>query len=169
MKKPRADPVLLNLPPAQQTHLIDWLLQGLSYAQAQQKMAQEFNVHVSLKAFSRYYHAICLPILQDHRKMLAHTTRLLAADQEVSSDQMHTVALDALQQRVMGLALSSETPANQLTAVFRCLFMAQDRQLRQKTFDLKCRNLALLSPAPVTDNHDPTLNPNPNPIGSNSK
>ncbi len=62
MRKPRSDSRLLNLPHHQQDALAAWLLdEGLSYADAKEKLHMDFNVQTSEAALGSFWERVCAP------------------------------------------------------------------------------------------------------------
>ena len=61
-RKPRSDSKLLNLPQHQQDALADWLLDGMSYADARERLHMDFNVQSSEAALGGFYQHVCAPL-----------------------------------------------------------------------------------------------------------
>src|SRR5512141_821551 len=143
-RKPRSDARLLNLPHAQQSQLADWLLQGMAYTQAQARLAKDFHVQVSCMALSRFYKAVCLPLLRQRRHTLGQATQKLATEITQTPFPFLTVALDALQQKICELALGPTAPLKpaELSSLFRSLLKVKDQQLNEQRLDLQRQKLA---------------------------
>lgn len=62
MKKPRSDSKLLNLPEAQRDALADWLLEGISYVDAKERLHMDYCVETSTAALGGFYQHYCAPL-----------------------------------------------------------------------------------------------------------
>jgi len=127
-RKPRSDAKLLNLPESQREQLVDWLIDGMSYQEAQKKVAADFGVEVrSLNRFSEFWNAVCLPHILELGKQRLDAAK---AQADIALDGAHYFDLatfDFVRQRAYHLASS---PASTIEDISRALnLIVQIRKL----------------------------------------
>jgi len=136
-RKHRSDAKLLNLPTDQREQLVDWLLDGMSYKEAQKQVASDFGIEIrSLNRFSEFWDAFCVPRILEQRAQRLTNTRACAAAALEDARCFDLATFDAVRQRAYLLACS---PASSIDDITRAL----DLVLRIRKLEYAERKLAL--------------------------
>ena len=138
MKKPRSDAKLLTLPEEQQARLVEWLLGGMPYHEAQVLVEKEFGVQVrSLAPFAQFWSEVCQPHLLERRRRAVSTSDERAEEAKKSPGQFDAATLDAIKQKAYELAESPAANPKDVKAILMLVLKARDQdfQERQLSFD----------------------------------
>ncbi len=144
MSKPRSDAKLLNLPEEQQARLADWLLSGMSYHDARERVIKEFGVTVSLDAYRGFWSAVCSDALIARRRRAVNTADEVALEAERNPGRFDQATIDALKQKAFELSISPGAKPKDVKSLFSLVLKAKDQEqsekelaLAEKTFRLK--------------------------------
>jgi len=136
-RKFRSDAKLLNLPADQRDELVEWLLDGMSYKEAQQNVASTFGIEIrSLNRFSEFWDAFCVPRILERREQCLTNTRIHAAAAIEAAPCFDLATFDAIRHRAYLLA---SAPASSIDDITRAL----DLILRIRKLEYAERKLAL--------------------------
>ena len=144
MKKPRSDNKLLNLPEEQQAQLADWLLSGIPYHEAKKLVEKEFNVCVSLSAFSGFWSAVCADELLRRRRRAVNCANDVAMEAEKNPARFDAATVEALRQKAFELAISPGANPKDVKAIFALVLKARDQDLDQEQLKLDREKFELL-------------------------
>ncbi len=140
MRKTRSDSKLLNLPEEQQAQLADWLLGGLPYHAARQRLSAAppdgFGVSVSLSALSEFWQAVCAPALIARRKRAVSTAHEIAEEAARSPGRFDQATVDAIKQRAFELAIAPHSDPEDVRALFSLILKAREQDISQANLEL---------------------------------
>lgn len=137
MAKPRSDAKLLNLPEEQQAQLAEWLLAGMPYHVARQRVAEEFGVTVGIGTFTSFWEEVCAPALLRRRTSAVSMANEVAAAAAQSPGQFDAATIDAIRQRAFELAISPHSAAKDVKALFVLLQKGRDQDLKAEQLQLQ--------------------------------
>jgi predicted O-linked N-acetylglucosamine transferase (SPINDLY family) len=133
MKKPKSK-LETKLSEEQQAKLADWLLDGMQYHQAQEVVAKEFGVRVSLRAFTPFWDLYCAPSLVQRRNRAVSTSEEIAAEAAKRPGQFDKATIDALKQKSFELAIKPNADPKEVKALFSLVLKAGDQSLEWAKF-----------------------------------
>lgn len=97
MKKPRSDSKLLNLPPEKMAWLADQLLGGLPQHKVLALLEKEHHVKSSNAALSRFFDAVCVPIMLERRHLAVAQSRAVLDDAKKHPGQFSQATVESLE------------------------------------------------------------------------
>lgn len=144
MRKPRSDSKLLSLSEEKQAQLVEWLLAGMPYHEAQKLVEKEFGIRCSLSAFSGFYSVCCQQHLLRRRDQAVSTANEVAAMAEKNPGQFDTATIDAIRQKAFELAISPAASAKDVKALFSLITKTRDQELKAQQIELERRRVEML-------------------------
>lgn len=130
MHKIPSNAKLLTLPEEQQAQLAAWLLAGMTYPEARQRMAAEYGVRVENdRPFTDFWQKVCVPELHKRREQAMHTAREIVRKAAGKPNQFGSAALELLQQKIFELATTLNTDTKEVKNVFSMVLQTQKHEL----------------------------------------
>lgn len=136
MRKTRSDAKLLNLPEEQQAQIVQWLLAGASYLQAQQLIKKEFGLGVSLSSLSYFHSQAVQPHLLRRRSAAVAVAEEIATEAESNPGRFDQATIDALKQKAFELAIAPNADPGDVKSLFMLLQKARDHELKERQVGL---------------------------------
>lgn len=134
MKKKRSDSKLFNLPENQQAELADWLLSGMPYHKARERIAlpppDGFGFVVSsLSPFTPFWEEVCVPALLARRRKAAATANEFAEETKKTFGEFDSATVEALKQKAFELAISPQADPRDVKALYMLVLKSRDQAL----------------------------------------
>jgi hypothetical protein len=142
MSKPRSDAKLLNLPEEQQARLAEWLLSGMSYHDARERVIKDFEVTVSLAAFGGFWSAVCSDALLAKRRRAVNIANEVAQEAGKHPGRFDQATIDALKQKAFELSISPLANPKDVKSLFSLVLKARDQDLNERKIVLLEKKLA---------------------------
>lgn len=141
-RKPNANAKLRNLPPEQKTALTDWLVdEGISYADARERIAEQFGVTTSLGAISDFWQKECFSLR--FRKARSVADQIVSVMRE-GDNGFDEATLNAIGQRAFNLATAQDAEVDDLVQLVKVIGDSKKLQLQVDKLEVEKRKLALL-------------------------
>ncbi|MHC1762911.1 MAG: hypothetical protein AB9869_01205 [Verrucomicrobiia bacterium] len=131
MRKPRSDSKLMTLREEHQAKLADWLLSGMSYADARELVEKEFGVRVPLGSFTSFWDQVCVPHYLRRRSQAVETADALAEAATAQAGRFDQATIDALKQRAFELAISPHANPKDVKSLFMLVLKSRDQEIDQ--------------------------------------
>jgi hypothetical protein len=144
MRKPNSTSKLMSLSEEQQSQVVDWMLDGMPYHKIQALVEKEFNVKVSMGAFSAFWQDCCGPAL------IARRARAMGMANEVTEaasrepGRFDAATVDALRQRAFEMAIAPGADPKDVKALYMLVLKAGDQDLKREQLQLDERKIKLL-------------------------
>jgi hypothetical protein len=120
----------------QQAELAEWLLTGMPYHRAQERVAKDFGLSVSVSAFTPFWERVCVPQLICRRSQQRVAAEVRAGEAEKNPAKFAEATLDALQERAMQLANSPQSDPKEVKAIYALILKARDQELTTQQMQL---------------------------------
>jgi hypothetical protein len=143
-RKPRADSKLRTLPPDQRTALTDWLVEeGISYAEARERLAARYGVKTSLGAISDYWQTECFSLR--YRAARSAADRIVETMREGDgATAFDEATLHAVGQRAFELAVARDADISGLTTLIKVIGDSAKLQIARERLEIDKRKVAVL-------------------------
>ena len=138
-RKFRSDAKLLNLREIDRDQLADWLIGGMSYKEARDRVSSNFRIWVSsLTHFSEFWALVCVPRMIAQRQLLLSDAKSQASSVHGQPDDhlFDVATADSLRQRAFQLARSSGSTSDDLR-------FALEIHLRLRNADIQDSKLSI--------------------------
>jgi len=133
-RKPNSNAKLRNLPPEQKTALTDWLVdEGISYAEAKDRLKEEFGISTSTGALSNFWDKECFTLKFRRARTVAEE---LVGVMRESDDSFDEATLKAIGQRAFNLAVAQDADVDDLAALTKIMGDSARLKLAQKKLEL---------------------------------
>lgn len=146
MKKPRPEAILLHLPEAQEEALAGWLLGGVPYHIAQQRLADEFGVVVkSLSSFSKFYKDRCTPRLRARLQMARSTAERLFKDAKQNPEVFDAATAELLRVRAFEILQNPGADPKDVSSLVKLLLDSKRTKIASEQLQLDVGRFELAS------------------------
>lgn len=133
-RKPNANAKLRNLPPAQKTKLVNWLVEDrLTYKEALERVEEEFGIKSSTGAMSAFYQAECFALGFRKARSLADE---LAETMRESPAAFDEATIGAVSQRAFELASSKEANVGELSKLAKIIGDSARLRIQHRQIEL---------------------------------
>jgi hypothetical protein len=145
MSKPRSDSAIYKLTDAHQAALADWLLGGMKYTDARERVASEFGITIkSLSFFSKFWEDVCVPHLLAKRRRAVATAEEIYTEAQKDPGRFDAATLDAIKQRAFDLSVTPNTDPRDVHALMSLILKCRDQDHKVEELGLLRRRLELL-------------------------
>jgi hypothetical protein len=141
-KKPRSDKKLAALNPQQRAILRGWLVDdNLSYAEARDRLWQDFRLRVSVGALSSFYASDCFSLRSSEAKDFAEH---VVAELTASGDKFDEATLSLIRQKAFERAYARDGNLDELATLAKIIGDSQKLAIKAREVALAERRLKLL-------------------------
>ncbi|HSI84242.1 MAG: hypothetical protein ACAI35_04410 [Candidatus Methylacidiphilales bacterium] len=134
--KPRSDSRLLNLPADQESLLIDQLIAGMGYIDAQAMMRARFQIEVSIPAYATFWKRKCIPVIDARAVSASQTSQAHNAALEANRADWDTILMAKVKERAFRMAMDPGADPEALDYVVGLVLKARDQELKQEQLKL---------------------------------
>lgn len=142
MKKPRSDKKLAALNPQQRVLLRCWLVEdNLSYAEARDRLWQDFRLRVSTGALSSFYATECFSLRSSEAKDFAEQ---VVQELKTSGDKFDEATLSLIRQKAFERAYARDGNLDELATLAKIIGDSQKLAIKGRQVSLAERRVKLL-------------------------
>ena len=144
MKKSKTPCQLESLTEDQQAQVAEWLLGGMSYHKAAEKVKAEFGLDVWPQRFTRFWNEVCAPALGARRARIAYAASHINGIALKDPVPFDPATLDMLAQRTLEALIAPATDAKTIKSLYALVLKHNDQEIRKKQLDLELRRVEIL-------------------------